>query len=225
MNSTEVRDIFEEQDSGIVPSGARQVPAALSGMAIREYLLVLRPTSTIWDEMMEIKKQVAEWCHCPQAAHSQPYIPLLRFAQVVPAEEAIVKKMTLLTQPLLPLRITLENYSGIPRHTLELPLAPDPLFTHFMQQLKALQAQLTLYRTQKPVFYKKPAIGIARHLQPGDYEEGLSRLLPLEYSNVFVAKECLLLSRPRGEQAYKRCETFYFRGIPATPKAAQVSLF
>lgn len=221
----DILDIFEEQETAAPTLHDRKVPALLNDMAVREYLLVLKPTSTIWDEMVQIKQQVATWCHAPDAVNSRPYITLLRFAQVVPAEEGIVKKLALLTQALLPLRITLENYSGIPKHTLEVPVAPCPLLDHFLQQLKALTPVLTLYRKQKPVLVKKPTIGIARQLTPGAYEDGLARLQPLEYSNVFVAKECLLLSRPRGAKGYKLSETFAFKGKAVAPRPQQVRMF
>lgn len=193
----------------------------VAGYPEAEYLLVIQPHADLYDKIMACKNEFAEKYNAAAAAFGKPHITLLRFKQVLMAEEKIIRHISAIAGACPPMKIELDNFGSFPTHTIYLNIKGKQPIRYVVRELKSVQRLVK--GSEKPHFITEPHLTVARGLQPKQYEQAWKEYEHLPFSGMFIADHLLLLKRAPGMRSYQQAARFELLNKSTT--ATQGALF
>lgn len=163
-----------------------------------EYLLVINPPRSVYNDVMEIKKEFAQQYDFPKASKSKPHITLACFRmEELKEKEALASiEEACLHQP--PCEVQLSNYNFFSEHTVYLNIIKPFSIIDFV---KTLKAKLSLPKSRS-FFSFHPHLTIARGLTREVFLKSKTTYEQEKYNNTFIVHNITLLKR---KDAYDKC--------------------
>jgi 2'-5' RNA ligase len=143
------------------------------------------------NEVMVWKKKFHQQFDHYLAVVIPPQITLCNFSESVMKEGEIIKEIAAVTQQHSPFRIALENFDGLPSHTIFINvLNPDSI----IDIVNSLREQVKLQPKQSR-FYLQPQVTIARGLDQEKFSRASAEFCEQKYAVSFVVNSIVLLRR------------------------------
>jgi 2'-5' RNA ligase len=190
---------------------------SLPGYRMCEYLLVLHPHEELWKKIMDSKKDFAEKFDAPSAEWGKPHISLAKFSQLQMMEERLVNRFIMIAMAMPAFKVELKDFGSFPSHTIYINVETKVAIQMLVKSLRPAQ-QLMKTKDHKPHFIDSPHVSIARQLLPWQYEKGWLEYSNRHFTGRFIAKDMLLLRRPKGMKAYQTAARFDFMNMPVLTK-------
>jgi 2'-5' RNA ligase len=177
-----------------------------------EYLLILSPDESVWEKIMEQKKQFAEKYDCPSCLYAEPHITLVKFTQYTAYESRVLQRIRHYANTLSPIDIALNGFGCFPTHTIYINVTTKNEIIETVKGMRHFQPVLKPDKDHKPHFITEPHITLARKLQAWQYEKGWLEWQHNHFSAKFSVNKMTLLKRKNESNGYKVVETFSFMG-------------
>lgn len=163
-----------------------------------EYLLVINPPRSVYNDVMEIKKEFAQQYDFPKASKSKPHITLACFRMEETKEEEVLASIEEACLHQSPCEVQLSNYNFFPEHTVYLNIIQPFSIIDFV---KTLKAKLLLPKSRS-FFSFHPHLTIARDLTGELFLKAKTTYEQKEYNNTFIVHNVVLLKR---KEEYDKC--------------------
>lgn len=186
---------------------------ALSGYALHEYLLVIRPSPDVFDKVMKLKKAFAKEFDAKLAAATEPQVSLVKFFAVEMKESKIITRLQSIAAGVKPFAVELKDFGSLPTHSIHVNVRTRVQINELTRDLKTAQSLLKHTNEFKPNFIDEPHITICHKLKPWQYEAAWLRHQHEHFTARFMAEDLRLLKRPAGEKYFNQYRVFSFRGI------------
>lgn len=177
-----------------------------------EYLLVIQPHESLWNEIKSIKEKFAADYSCEQAKKGLPHITLARFKQFQATESHIRQLLRNNARTISAFKIEMDDFGSFPSHTIYINILSKVPIMNAVKVLRQAQKFMKIDKDNKPHFITEPHLTIARKLLPWQYEKGWLEYQHAHFHGRFIADHALLLKRKQGG-FYKQVEKFRFEGI------------
>ena len=191
---------------------------ARSGIAgLSEYLLVVYPDSDMQDRLLGEQQQFsAEYGlehrldQGQRIVRNKPHITLASFQAGDEAEETLIRWMQRICQERRSFEIALNNYSGIPPHTIYLRIQdPEPL-REFMRQFSAIDEFIQSSGWPPIHLNGRPYLSIAGGLTEQAYSKAMPDYSRKMFHGCFPVRELVLLKR---KHSFDPCRTVNVFGL------------
>ena len=198
----------------------------LAGPGYAEYLLVVYPDGDLQDRLLEEQEQFASdyfpgdygLGHRPDkgqriADHpgrNKPHITLATFQAGEEAEDTLIRWIQRICQQRRSIDMALNNYSGIPPHTIYLRVQdPEPLW-ELMQQLGAIDEYIQSSGWPPVRLHGRPYLSIAGGLTEQVYNKAMPDYSRKTFYGTFCVRELVLLKR---KHSFDPCKTVNVFGL------------
>ena len=176
------------------------------GSFLREYRLVAYPAGEAFTRIMEEKKDFSDQYGPFEKAN--PYINIAGFSVQEGMEDTIVRWLQRIFSREHSFMVSLNNYSGIPPHTIYLRVQDITPFRHLIKQLEVLDDFIRSSSCPPLNLIRKPYLSIAGKL-PGDiYEKAISDYSRKTFHESFLVHELILLTRKDPFDSFKTVQVF-----------------
>lgn len=186
-----------------------------------EYLLVIQPHESLWNEIKSIKEKFATDYNCEQARKGLPHITLARFKQFQATENHIRQSLHNNARTITAFKVEMNDFGSFPSHTIYINILSKVPVINAVKALRQAQKFMKIDKDNKPHFITEPHLTIARKLLPWQYEKGWLEYKHAHFKGRFIADHALLLKRKQGEY-YKPVEKFMFEGIKEEIKQGEL---
>ncbi|MDF2187035.1 2'-5' RNA ligase family protein [Paraflavitalea sp. CAU 1676] len=175
-----------------------------------EYLLVADPDPVVQDKVLAQKQEFCEE-YCDQSAiKTGSHIVVASFLAREAMEDTLIRWIQRICDQLQPFRVTLNNYSGFPPHTIYLRVQDPIPFLHLSQKLKAVD-DLVRSSSCPPVrLIGKPHLSIAKRLPEPVYTKAMFNYSQKTFHESFMVHELRLLRRAHQFDTSKMVNKFPF---------------
>ncbi len=180
-----------------------------------DYLLVIYPRGELGDRLLEEQQQFnAEYFSAGTAGdgRNKPHITLAAFQAGEETEDTVIRWIQRICHQRRSFEIALNNYSGIPPHTIYLRVQdPQPL-RELMQQLQAIDEFIRSSGWPPVNVTGRPYLSIAGGLTEKTYNKAMPDYSRKTFHGVFRVDELVLLKR---RHSFDPCKTVnVFRLLP-----------
>lgn len=176
------------------------------GSLLREYRLVVCPAGEAFNRIMEEKKDFSNQYGAFEKAN--PYITVAGFTVQEGMEDTIVRWLQKIFSREHSFTVSLNNYSGIPAHTIYLRVQDSTPFRHLIKQLEVLDDFIRSSSCPPVNLVKKPYLSIAGILPGNIYEKAISDYSRKTFHESFVVHELILLARRDPFDSFKTVQVF-----------------
>lgn len=175
-----------------------------------EYLLVVDPDVSVHDKVLAQKQEFYDEYHEQAAIKTGSHIIVASFLAREAMEDTLIRWIQRICDQLQPFRVTLNNYSGFPPHTIYLRVQDPMPFLHLSQKLKAVD-DLVRSSSCPPVrLISKPHLSIARRLPEPVYTKAMFNYSQKIFHESFMVHEMRLLRRAHQFDNSKMINKFPF---------------
>jgi len=175
-----------------------------------EYLLVAYSDKMVKDKvLMEGKSISAEYTD-----KIGPHIVLAAYLARQPMEETLLRWMQRVCSDHPCFTVTLNNYSGIPEHTIYLRVQDHRPFVQIAKKLTVIEGFIRDNACPPMKISAKPYLAIARRLPKNVYEKSMMDFSTRMFHESFTVNELVLLRRQNQYDAYEQASVFGL--MPAT---------
>jgi len=186
------------------------------GPGYAEYLLVVYPYGDLQDRLLEEQQQFSTDYGLDQGlrrmVRNKPHITLAAFQAGEEVEDTLIRWIQRICHPHRSFEIALNNYSGIPPHTICLRVQdPEPL-RELMQQLRAIDEFIRSSGWPPVNLACRPYLSIAGGLTEQVYNKAMPDYSRKTFHGIFHVGELVLLKR---KHSFDPCKTVnVFRLLP-----------
>lgn len=187
-----------------------------------EYLLVVYPHGDLQDRLMEEQQQFSsdygldhrldggERSANAIFGRNRPHITLATFQAGEAAEDTLIRWIQKICQQKRSFQLALNNYSGIPPHTIYLRIQdPEPL-RDLQQQLGAIDEFIRSSGWPPVSFNGRPYLSIAGGLTEQVYHKAMPDYSRKTFHELFQVDELVLLRR---KHSFDPCKTINVFGL------------
>lgn len=160
-----------------------------------EYLLVARPDAHVCSKLAAEKEDFYNSYQHKAAVSCKPHIALGAFLATEDMEDTIIKWMQRICSMNKGFSITLNNYSGIPDHTIFLRVQNPEPFRELSLQLKVIDYYIGANNCPPLKLVSRPHLSIAARLPTHIYSKAMSDYSRKMFHESFMVTELLLLKR------------------------------
>jgi hypothetical protein len=160
-----------------------------------EYFLVAVPPEHIANKVAELKKTFAEEYGLTNSFVSEPCIQVGNFFAVESMEETIIRWTHRVCSQVRGFEVVLNNYSGIPSHTIFLRIQDHSPFKSLSSNLKVIDEYIRSNGYTEARFVTRPYLPIAEELEPAVYTKAMLEYSGRLFHDEFFVSELLLLKR------------------------------
>jgi hypothetical protein len=193
-----------EKDAQIVWPGSGQ----------REYRLVIYPDAVVYEKIMAEKQRFFMNYGVESVVNSFPNIMVAGFYAGEGMEETLIRWIHRICSQLNSFDIALNNYSGLPHHSIYLRVQDPQPVQQLAAQLKMLDGHVHAMRS---AFERVPHITLANELPEAIYQSAMPVYSRKTFRAGFLASELVLLARDHPFAASKTINVFRF--LPANHKS------
>ncbi|HET6253737.1 MAG TPA: 2'-5' RNA ligase family protein [Puia sp.] len=192
------------------------------GLGFAEYLLVIYPHGDMQDRLMEEQQQFLSDYGLDHRldqgqrsandifGRNRPHITLAAFQAGEEAEDTLIRWIQRICLQHRRFEVALNNYCGIPPHTIYLRIQdPEPL-RDLMQQLRAIDEFIRSSGWPPVHLIGRPYLSIAGGLTEQVYNKAMPDYSRKDFHGVFQVGELVLLKR---KHAFDACKTVNVFGL------------
>ncbi|MGB8192733.1 MAG: 2'-5' RNA ligase family protein [Chitinophagaceae bacterium] len=175
-----------------------------------EYLLVVRPDAHICSKLAAEKEEFFNRYQHSTALHGQPHMTLGAFIATEDMEDTIIKWVQRICGMNKGFSITLNNYSGIPDHTIFLRVQNPERLRELSLQLKVIDYYVRSNNCPPLKLVNRPHLSIAARLPAHVYSKAMPEYSRKMFHETFMVTELLLLKRLNQFDACRHVNVFRF---------------
>jgi 2'-5' RNA ligase len=211
------RPVVNSPDRGIVNSLEQGGLEMRSGQA--EYLLVVYPLGDLRDRLLEEQQQFSVYYGLDRIdrglqtmARNKPHITLAAFRAGEEVEDTLIRWIQRICNQQKQFEVALNNYSGIPPHTIYLRVQDPQPFRELMTQLRAIDDFVRPSGWPPVSLNNRPYLSIAGGLTERVYNKAMPDYSRKTFHGIFRVGELVLLKRGH---SFAPCKTVnIFRLLP-----------
>jgi 2'-5' RNA ligase superfamily len=173
-----------------------------------EYLLIASPDKAVSQKVMEEKQQFFENYQQAIAIKTKPHITLSNFLARDEMEDTLIRWLQRIVGEQRSFPVTLNNYSGIPAHTVFLRVQDPTPFRELAIQLQPIDFYIKSNACPPVNFISYPHLSIARRLPERVYEKAIMDYAQKLFNESFEVTELVLLRRQHQYDACKQVAIF-----------------
>ena len=189
---------------------------------LREYRLVVYPDAAVYNKLMAVKERFYQQYGIEESAHTFPHILVAGFHASEGMEETLIRWIQRICSRFNSFRVNLNNYSGIPNHTIYLRIQnPQP----FRQLGRDLQVIDEYIRSSSgcSARLKHPRLNIASDLPEEVFLKAMAAFARKSFHAGFMANELVLLAKDHPFAISKTVTVFRF--IPPGITGTEVPIY
>jgi len=175
-----------------------------------EYLLVAQPDAFVDKKIEEIKQSFYNVYKHNIEVDSEPNISILSFQATESMEETLIRWIHRICSQLKSFRVSLNNYSGFPPHTIYLRVQNHEPFQQLACQLKVIDQYIQSNGCPEARFHNRPYLTIAGLLDKNVYHEAMLNYSQETFHETFQLTELVLLKRSNQFDRCKQVNIFHF---------------
>jgi 2'-5' RNA ligase superfamily len=175
-----------------------------------EYLLIAHPDTEVHEKIMAEKHSFYKEYNEKIAIKTQPHIPVANFLANEAMEDTIIRWMQRIFIKQQSFRVTLNNYSGFPPHTIYLRVQNAEPFLHLAKELQVVNTYVSSCSYPPMKLFSNPHVSIAGSLTEEVYFKALIQYAHKSFHESFVLNKLLLLRRKHQDDT---CKTIYVFGL------------
>lgn len=175
-----------------------------------EYLLVVNPDAAVQDKVLAQQQAFYEEYHEEVAIKTGPYIIVASFLAREAMEETLIRWIQRICDQQHPFRVTLNNYSGFPPHTIYLRVQDPRPFAQLARQLKAVDDLVRSSSCPPVKLPARPHLSIAPRLPEPVYTRAMFSYSQKLFHECFMAHDLRLLRRAHQFDNCKMINVFPF---------------
>jgi 2'-5' RNA ligase len=160
-----------------------------------EYLLVANPGNEINAQLIAEKESFYERYHEKIAVKTKPHITIANFMAMEQMEDTIFRWMQRICSMQESFDVTLNNFSGLPPHTIFLRVQHPQPFIQLANQLRVIDNYVQEYGMPAAKLVKTPHLTIARSLPEDVYTKAMFDYSRRDFFGTFKVSELILLKR------------------------------
>jgi len=187
-----------------------------------EYLLVVRPDAQVGSKLVTEILEFAERYQSKAFMQPVPHIPVGSFLASERMEETIIKWIQRICSRQKSFAVSLNNYGGLPEHTIFLRVQNHEPFRELAHQLNVINDYITAYNCPGLKISAKPRLDLASALPLHIYQKAMPDYSGKTFHETFIATELLLLKRTNAFESCKQVNVFRFYP-PDTNRYTQVA--
>lgn len=172
------------------PSGA-----ILSGRDDFEYLLVIHPDMEVYSKVIGEKQRFYEQYNAKTGSRAKPHITVASFVAKESMEETLIRWIQRVCSRQKSFTVTLNNYSGIPPHTVYLRVQDHLPFSLLVQNLAVINEYIQSNGCPPVKWANRPHLSISGRLPEEVYEQAMREYAQRIFCETFTAGELVLLRR------------------------------
>lgn len=173
-----------------------------------EYSLVVRPTAAISSKIEEARSSFNGDAIPDRDARENSYIRIANLIARPDMESTISRWMRKICVLRPQFQVTLNNYGGIPPHTVYLRVMDPNPFHQLVRELKVIDEFIRSNGCPATEFFLRPFISIARRMRSDTYEKVVNFFAHQTFSESFPVNELVLLKRKDPFDEYRVLEVF-----------------
>lgn len=192
-------------------------------VGLYEYLLVAHPDAAVSEMIMAEKEFFTAEYQQKAAAKTKPYITLAQFVAHEAMEETVVRYTQRVCSQRLSFEVALNNYSGLPPHTVYLRVQNPQPFRQFAKELKVISDYVASCSCPRVRLVTNPHLSIATGLPETIYLKAMMDYSQRTFHETFMVNELVLL---RKSSLYDTCKAVHvFRLQPFSNTFSRNHLF
>jgi hypothetical protein len=182
--------------------------------SMNDYALVAHTSPAVYEKLMAEKQHFFKTYDQKQAIQTRPHIALANFSASEAMEDTLIRWIHKICSQQESFLVTLNNYSGIPQHSIFLRLLDANPFKQLAAQLKPIDDYIQSSDCAPMVFLNKPHISLVSKLPEEVYNKAMMDYSQKTFHESFFIQELLLLRKAPLQDDCKTINVFRFQ--PAT---------
>jgi hypothetical protein len=179
-----------------------------------EYLLVIYPHGELQEKLLGEQQQLSTDYGLQVTVRNRPHITLAAFQAGEPMEDTLIRWIQRICNRFPGFDCALNNFSGIPPHTIYLRVQDHEPFRELIRQLRAIDDFIRSSGCPPVNLISHPYLSIAGGLTEQVYNKAMPDYSRKDFHEIFHVDQLVLLKR---EHAFDTCKTVnIFRLLPAT---------
>ena len=170
-----------------------------------EYLLVAYPDKNVLEKILAERALFYETYKLRPKALIKPHIVITNFFASEGMESTLIRWLQRICSLEQGFKLTLNNYSGYPTHTIFLRVQDADPVQHFIAQLSTMK---DFVQAGPAGFFRRPHVPIASNLPTGIYEQALTEYSRKMFHESFAVQELALLKRTDSYQSLRTVQVF-----------------
>ena len=184
---------------------------------LQEYNLVVKPDASLKEKLLDLRKEFdSEFGEIKKIFPEDcmpGFITIAGFFAREEMENTFIRWIQRVCSQFHSFPVTLNNYSGLPMHTIHLRVQELTHFNAFIQLLEPVNAFITACSCQLRVV-NNPSLPVVTGLPEHIYSQAIMNYSQQTFHETFMANELILLKREKSSGSYKSLTVFNF--LPAT---------
>jgi 2'-5' RNA ligase len=176
-----------------------------------EYLLVIYPYGELFERLVEEQQKFLNDYGLAMKGRNRPHITVAAFQAGEQMEDTLIRWIHRICHRNKSFDITLNNYSGIPPHTIYLRVQDPQPFRQLMQQLRAIDDFIRSSGCPPVNLISHPYLSIAGGLTEHLYNKAMADYSQRTFHESFQVEELVLLKR---EHSFDACRTVNVFRLP-----------
>jgi len=178
-----------------------------------EYMLVVCPGKEVYKMIMDEKWQFFRKYGHSLTIKTRPHVTVSNFLAWDHMESTIIRRLQNLVREQRSFRVTLNNYSGFPSHTVYIRIQENEGLRDLNYRLKAIDPYVkeTRWLTARSMHY--PVISLAPQLSAELYENAIKDYSNKEFHASFEVAELVLFRRQHPHDKYKEAGVFRLQPV------------
>lgn len=175
---------------------------------LMEYFFVAVPPEPVNSQVAQLKAKFADEYGSRYAHLHEPGILLGNFLAAESMEGTIIRWVHRICSQFQAFEVTLNNYSGIPSHTIFLRVQDCRPFQTLADQLKVIDQYVQSSGFSEVRFFSRPHLAIAEDLEPAVYMKAMLDYSARLFHERFLISELLLLKRKNRFETSRQVNLF-----------------
>ena len=177
-----------------------------------EYLLVVHPGNGVYEKVLEETERFSADYKVSAVKRTLPQIIVANFLAKEGMEETIIKWMQRIISEHECFNVLLNNYSGLPSHTVFARVQYQEPFKQLANSLKVIDHYITSNGCPSAKLISCPHLTIAGKLQPNIYEKAIFDYSRKTFHAAFTVNELILLKRQNQFDECRQVSVFRLSG-------------
>jgi len=174
-----------------------------------EYLLVIHPSEAACNMIVEEQQEFFKEYGIKKVTRTKPHITVANFLAREDMEGTLIRWIQRICSQQTGFEIVLNNYSGIPPHSIHVRVQDMIPFQQLARQLKPVDDFIRA-SSCPPLKTGKPRVNIAARLPEHVYIKAMTDYSSKTFHARFIAEELLLLKRANPVETCKAVNVFRF---------------
>lgn len=187
-----------------------------AGFGLYEYLLAVQPDASVKNKILEEKQNFSASYGYRLPMKTGPYIPLADFRAKEAMEDTISRYLQRICALQPGFNAIINNYTGIPPHSLLLRIQNNEPFLRLCKELKVVDEYITSCSCPPVTTVGKPYITLAQKLPENLYSKALIDYSQRNFHDIFPVNEIVLLKRKSAFDPYQCINIFRLKGESST---------